>query len=64
MHIVHFLNLYGADMRLISCRWVTYEYIELVERVTIDIVGRVASQRMRPSPQAQSYLLESCPVSK
>ena len=24
MHIVHFLNLYGADMRLISCRWVTF----------------------------------------
>ena len=24
MHIAHFLNLYGADMRLISCRWVTY----------------------------------------
>ena len=24
MHIAHFLNLYGADMRRISCRWVTY----------------------------------------
>ena len=24
MHIAHFLNLYGADMRLISCRWVKY----------------------------------------
>ena len=23
MHIAHFFNLYGADMRLISCRWVT-----------------------------------------
>ena len=23
IHIAHFLNLYGADMRLISCRWVT-----------------------------------------
>ena len=26
MPIAHFLNLYGADMRLISCRWVTYIY--------------------------------------
>ena len=24
MHIAHFHSLYGADMRLISCRWVTY----------------------------------------
>ena len=27
MHIAHFLNLYGADMRLISCRWVTNQNI-------------------------------------
>ena len=38
--------------------------VELVARVTIDIVGRVAGQPTRPSPQAQFYLLESCPVSK
>ena len=24
MNIGRFLDLYGADMRLISCRWVTY----------------------------------------
>ena len=23
MHIAHFLNLYGADMRLIAFKWVT-----------------------------------------
>ena len=31
MHIAHFLNLYGADMRLILSRWVT----NIVERVVI-----------------------------
>ena len=25
MHIAHFFNLYRADMRLISCKWVTYD---------------------------------------
>ena len=24
MHVAHFLNLYGADMRFISCKWATY----------------------------------------
>ena len=46
------------------CHMFTGTAIGLVSRITIDIVGCVTSQRARPSPQAQSYLLESCPVSK
>ena len=30
MHIANFLDLYGADKRLISCRWVTYISVDAV----------------------------------
>ena len=43
-------------MRLISCRWVTYEYIEFVERVTIDIDGRVRGKSTNATIASGSIL--------
>ena len=45
MHIAHFLNLYEADMRLISCGWVTNDDFK------IETINTVQALK-HPSPDA------------
>ena len=41
MHIAHFLDLYRADMRLISCRWVTYRSIKNISELLAELEERI-----------------------